>query len=159
MDKCLKSPFLCHFFVYRFRFAFMVAFVPNRVDFPFFSQSVCIRQPVVLICLICFASLHPFWSIVSYCLWFENRILNRFFAFRIRCVIYWIWDALAKIICESPIIVWCEKRNPMWWLNSIPASCAEIGCLVSHYCAIICACLICRLKSDVWSDNAYFIFA
>lgn len=66
---------------------------------------------------------------------------------------------LVAIVCKSRIIVWCEKRNPMWWLNSIPASCAEIGCLVSHYCAIICACLICRLKSDVWSDNAYFIFA
>ena len=46
--------------------------------------------PVVQICLMCFSSFHPFVPIVSSCLWFENRILNRLFACRIRCAIYWI---------------------------------------------------------------------
>lgn len=32
--------------------------------------------PVVRICLICFASLHPFWSIVKCCLWFANRVFE-----------------------------------------------------------------------------------
>ena len=86
--------------------------------------------PVVLICLICFASFHPLESIVSSCLWFENRILNRLFAVRIRCAIYLIWDALIEIIYKSRIIVWCEERNPMWWLSLIPASYEEIGCMV-----------------------------
>ena len=46
--------------------------------------------PVVLICLIRLASFHPLESIVGSCLRFENRILNRLFACRIRCAIYWI---------------------------------------------------------------------
>ena len=41
MDDSLKSPFLCYFFVYRCRFAFMEAFVHNRMDLLFSSQSVC----------------------------------------------------------------------------------------------------------------------
>lgn len=69
-----------HFFAillfYRCRFAFMEVFVPNRMDLLFSSQSVWIKPPVVLICLICFASLHPFESIVSCCLWFENRVFE-----------------------------------------------------------------------------------
>ena len=56
--------------------------------------------------------------------------LNLLFAVRIRCWIYLIWDALAEIIYKSRIISWCEERNPMWWLSSIPASCEEIGCMV-----------------------------
>ena len=56
--------------------------------------------------------------------------LNRFLAVRIRCAIYWIWDALVEIIYKSRIIIWCEERNPMWWLSRIPASCEEIGCVV-----------------------------
>ena len=88
--------------------------------------------PVVLICLICFASFHPLESIVGSCLWFDNRILNRLFAVRIRCAICWIWDALVEINYKSRIISWCEKRNPMWWLNWIPASCEEIGCMVGQ---------------------------
>lgn len=68
MDKCLKSPFICSFFVYRCRFAFMVAFVQNRMDLLFFSESVSVKPPVWLICLICFASLHPFESIGNCCL-------------------------------------------------------------------------------------------
>ena len=78
----------------------------------------------------CFASFHPFESIINCCLRFENRILNRLFAVRIRCRIYWIWDVLVAIIYKSRIIIWCEERNPMWWLSWIPASCAEIGCMV-----------------------------
>ena len=88
--------------------------------------------PVVMICLIRFASFHPFVPIVSSCLWFENRILNRLFAVRIRCAIYLIWDALVEINSKSQIISWCKERNPMWWLSSIPASCAEIGCMVGQ---------------------------
>ena len=47
-------------------------------------------MPVVMICLMCFSSFHPFVPIVSSCLWFENRILNLLFAVRIRCAICWI---------------------------------------------------------------------
>ena len=39
---------------------------------------------------------------------FKNRILNRLFAARIRCLIYWIWDMLVAIIYKSRIISWCE---------------------------------------------------
>ena len=58
--------------------------------------------------------------------------LNRLFAFRIRCAIYWILDALVEINSESRIISWCKERNPMWWLTWIPASCEEIGCMVGQ---------------------------
>lgn len=62
---------------------------------------------------------------------FDLRIvfLNRLFAVRIRCWICWILDVLAEIIYKSPIIVWCEEANPMWWLSWITASCEEIGCM------------------------------
>ena len=56
--------------------------------------------------------------------------LNRLFAVRIRCAIYWIWDALVEINSKSQIVSWCKERNPMWWLNLIPTSCEEIGCMV-----------------------------
>lgn len=70
--SALNRHFLCNFFAislfYRCRFAFMVAFVPNRMDLPFSSQSVCIKPASCLICLMCFASLHPFESIASSCM-------------------------------------------------------------------------------------------
>lgn len=53
---------------YRCRFAFMVVFMHNRMDLLFSSQSVCIKPASCLICLICFASLHPFESIGKCCL-------------------------------------------------------------------------------------------
>ena len=56
--------------------------------------------------------------------------LNRLFAVRIRCVIYWILDALMEINYKSNIFVWCKDRNPMWCFNWIHASCEEIGCMV-----------------------------
>lgn len=64
----LNRYFLAISLFYRCRFAFMVVFVPNRVDLPFSSQSVCIKPSSCLICLICFASLHPFESIGNCCL-------------------------------------------------------------------------------------------
>lgn len=88
--------------------------------------------PVVLICLIRLASFHPFVLIAICCLRFENRVLHRLFAVRIRCWIYWILDALVEINYKTRIISWCEERNPMWWLSSIPASCVEIGCMVGQ---------------------------
>lgn len=39
----LNRHFCAISLLYRCRFAFMVAFVPNRVDLLFFSQSVCIK--------------------------------------------------------------------------------------------------------------------
>ena len=91
-----------------------------------------------MICLLCFASLHPLESIVGSCLWFGNSVLNRLFAVRIRCWICWIWDALVEINYKSNIVVWCEERNPMWWLSWIPASCEEIGCMVGQCLFHLC---------------------
>ena len=66
--SALNRHILCYFFVYRSRFAFMLAFMPNRMDLPFSSQSVCIKPASCLICLMCFESLHPFESIASSCM-------------------------------------------------------------------------------------------
>ena len=95
-------------------------------------------MPVVLICLICFASFHPFEPICRCCLWFENRVLNRLFAVRIRCAIYWILDVLVEINSKSRIISWCKERNPMWWLSWISTSCEEIGCMVRQCLFHLC---------------------
>lgn len=132
-----------HFFAillfYRCRFAFMVVFVPNRVDLPFFSQSVWIKPPVVPICLICFASFHPFGSIVSCCLWFENRVFwiacllsesdVRFIGFEMRFL---------KSFVNRQSSFDVKERNPMWWLSSIPASVEEIGCMVGQCLFHLC---------------------
>lgn len=67
---------------YRCRFAFMVVFVPNRVDLPFSSQSVCIKPASCLIFLICFASLYPFVPIGKCCLWFANRVSESLVCFQ-----------------------------------------------------------------------------
>ena len=39
---------------------------------------------------------------------------------------------LVAIVYKSRIIVWCEERNPMWWLGLILASVEEIGCVVGQ---------------------------
>ena len=131
MDGSLKSPFLCYFFVYRCRFAFMEAFVPNRMDFVVFL-AICLNLACQL-WWFAWCVLHRFiplgQSSVVVCD-FRIVFLNRLFAVRIRCGIYWIWDALVEINSKSQIISWCKERNPMWWLSLIPASCEEIGCVV-----------------------------
>lgn len=89
-----------HFFAislfYHCRFAFMVAFVHNRMDLPFSSQSVWIKPPVVPICLICFASFHPFEQIVYCCLWFENRVFESF------------------VCCQNPMCDLLDFRCACW---------------------------------------------
>ena len=53
------------------------------------------------------------------CLLSESDV--RFIGFKI---------CLLKSFINRESSVWCKERNPMWWLNSIPESCEEIGCMV-----------------------------
>lgn len=137
MDNCLKSPFPCYFFVYRCRFAFMVAFVPNRIDLPFYSQSVCIKPASCLICLICFASLHPFsQSSVVVC---DLQIV--FFE---------------SLVCfQNPM---CDFIGfEMCLLQSFVNRESSYDVKKGIRCDDLVRFLHLLRKSDVWLDNAYFI--
>ena len=132
-----------HFFAislfYRCRFAFMVAFVPNRVDFPFSSQSVCIKPAS-------YADLLDMFCIVSSIC--DNRQL-----------LYVIWESYFWIACMPPEsdvrFIGFEMRLWKSFINRESSFDAkrEIRCdgLVGFLHRV--------RKSDVWSDNAYFISA
>ena len=133
MDKCLKSPFLCYFFVLSLPICLHGGTCSKSNRFVVFL-AICLH----LACQLCGFSwcvLHRFIHLSqSSNVVCDLRIvfLNRLFAVRIRCAIYWILDVLAEIVCKSLIISWCEERNPMWWLIWIPTSCEEIGCMVGQ---------------------------
>ena len=139
MDDSLKSPFPCYFFVHRCRFAFMVVLVPNRADFPFYSQSICIMPASCsdLLDVFCIAS----------SLWVNRQLL------------FTIWESCFWIACLlSESDVWFIGFE-MHLLKSILNHESSFDVKRGIRCDGLVWFLHRVRKSDAWSDNAYFILS
>ena len=94
--------------------------------------------PVVLICLIRLASFHPLESIVNCCLRFENRVFE-------------------SLVClQNPMCDLLDFEMRLW--KSILNRKSSVDVKRGIRCDGLTGFMHRVRKSDVWSDNAHFIF-
>ena len=171
MDKCLKSPFLCYFFVYRCRFASMKAFVPNRVDLLFSSESICIMPASCADLLDVFCIVSSIWAnrqllfvIWESCFWIACMLSEsdvRFIGFKMCLLKSFInressFDVKRGIRCDGLVWFMHRVRKSDAWSDNAYFISAQIRCGAAHL-SVVWLFNLCLFLSDVTWLCAYFI--